>query len=191
MAIVVDVLVPILIILLFICAMFFALPNSCLPDNLVGGDSGDVGVNVTTGKVKVDITDVDGNSIVGEVLEFETGFEDKAVRFEPGVAYRTEGFKVKNTGELKISYRMYVSREEGVDMIEFDNAFEFYVTTNPDDLDSLEQIKSFDGALDSLNSSETYYLVVKMKGEAGNDFQGKTFTGIGITVNATQYSSEG
>ena len=34
--------------------------------------------------------------------------------------------------------------------------------------------------------SETYYLVIRMKETAGNEFQNKTYTGIGITVYAVQ-----
>ena len=180
----------IILIIALIATILFAIPDKPQDDDQPGendsGDSGDIGVNVTTGKVKVDITDVEGNSILGTVLKFESESEDNSIIFAPGCTFYTEGFKVKNTGNLKVIYCMYVSRPEGVDMEKFDEAFEFYVTTSTEDIENAEQLKSFDGILEAGQASETYYLVVKMKDSAGNEFQEKTFTGIGITVNATQ-----
>ena len=179
----------IILIIALIATILFAIPDKPQddqPGENDSGDSGDIGVNVTTGKVKVDITDVEGNSILGTVLKFESESEDNSIIFAPGCTFYTEGFKVKNTGNLKVTYCMYVSRPEGVDMEKFDEAFEFYVTTSTEDIENAEQLKSFSGTLEAGQASETYYLVVKMKDSAGNEFQEKTFTGIGITVNATQ-----
>lgn len=176
----------IILIIALIATILFAIPDKPQDDQPGENDSGDIGVNVTTGKVKVDITDVEGNSILGTVLKFESESEDNSIIFAPGCTFYTEGFKVKNTGNLKVTYCMYVSRPEGVDMEKFDEAFEFYVTTSTEDIENAEQLKSFDGILEAGQASETYYLVVKMKDSAGNEFQEKTFTGIGITVNATQ-----
>jgi hypothetical protein len=44
-----------------------------------------------------------------------------------------------------------------------------------------------DGYLPAGQSDETFYcLFVKMKESAGNEFQGSTYEGIGITVHAVQ-----
>ena len=36
------------------------------------------------------------------------------------------------------------------------------------------------------STSETYYLFIRMKENVGNDFKDQIFTGIGVTVFATQ-----
>ena len=38
--------------------------------------------------------------------------------------------------------------------------------------------------------TDTYYLVIKMREEAGNEFQDKSYTGIGVTVYAVQGNAE-
>ena len=40
------------------------------------------------------------------------------------------------------------------------------------------------------DTSDIYYLVVKMKANAGNKFQGRSFSGIGVTVFAVQGNTD-
>ena len=62
---------------------------------LFTSDAGDgtIGINTTTGKVKVDIIDENENSLVGDVLDFVDADGDGEMLFEPGATFFTEGFK--------------------------------------------------------------------------------------------------
>ena len=202
-----HVLVSILIIIALVLAVIYFLPGACDKDidkgpgigiggngsdngngsgNGNGNDDGDVGINITTGKVKVDIVNLKNESLVGSVLKFEGEANGGEVLFQPGSVFYTQGFKIKNVGNVKISYRMFVTNEESIDMEAFQEAFDFYVVTDPADISSGVQMLSFSGVLDPDKVSETYYVVVAMKETAGNEFQDREFNGIGITVNATQ-----
>ena len=194
-----------IIIALFIMFIMALMPPSCTQDLFGDGDSGgtgdgvvddgngdgDIGVNVTEGKVKINIINPEGASIVGEVLDFVSESEGASVLFAPGSYYFTEGFKIKNEGDVKVTYCMYITREEGEDMKEFEAAFDFFITTDNENYNSEDKLKDFTGILEPDESSEVYYLVVKMRSDAGNDYQGRDFDGIGITVNATQVQTEG
>lgn len=155
------------------------------------GEDGTIGVNVISGQVKVDIVDEYGNSIVGDVLSFDTADHHEPIYFEPGATIYTQGFRVKNTGTVSINFRMYISNDENENMQAFEDTFELWVTTDPKNLNNAEQIKSFVVEdLDPLDTSEMYYLVIRMKTTATNDFQGKEYSGIGITVYAVQGNVE-
>jgi hypothetical protein len=105
---------------------------------------------------------------------------------------RTEGFKIKNIGTTSLNFRLSPSDDDSLDMEEFKEAFEFWITTDPDHLDkldSLDKLTSFKGQLQVDEYSETYYLIIRMKESAGNEFQNKVYTGIGVTVTAFQGSA--
>ena len=151
-------------------------------------DDGKIGIIATSGNVKVDIVDsITEDSLVGEVLPFKTtdGNGD-GILFEPGATFYTVGFKAKNVGDIPINIRMYISEDDTLDMEKFEKAFDFYITTDPTKPASAEPLLSFTGRLEVGQSSETYYLVIKMKETATNEFQGSKYTGIGITVCAVQ-----
>ena len=203
-----HVVVSILVIIALVLLVIFLLPGSCnknidkgMPnDNGSGndnigtgngtGDSGNTGINITTGKVKVDIVNLFNQSVVGDVLKFEGEADGLDVKFQPGSVFYTQGFKVKNIGNVAITYKMFVSRDSSFDMAKFEEAFDFYVVKDPNDINSGVQMLSFSGVLEPNSVSETYYVVIAMKETAGNEFQDKTFTGIGITVNATQKTGD-
>ncbi len=151
-----------------------------------GRDDGTIGVNVTTGNVDVDIVDVDGKSLIGEVLEFVSVGGSDSNKFAPGDMIYTEGFKIKNCGSLDIDYILSISEDENVDAAEFAEAFEVWITDNPDDIGSAVDLKSFTKSLAVDEIGGTYYLVIRMRTTADNKFQNRTFTGIGVTVTAVQ-----
>lgn len=160
-------------------------------------NDGTIGVVTTAGDMKVDIIDPNATSpetesLVGKVLMFENVPEGEDAVFEPGATFYTQGFKIKNAGNIPINYRMYISEDENTDMEKFEKAFEFGVTTDPSDPQKLELLTSFSDRLEVNEQSDTYYLVVKMKETAGNEFQGKNneYYGIGITVYAVQGNVE-
>ncbi len=162
-------------------ALFVSSPND-----------GAIGVITTSGNVRVDIVDASSKaSLVGQVLQLQTSSERREILFEPGATYYTQGFKVKNTGDIPINFRLSVSDDQSVDMDEFNEAFEVWIAKDDLNLANAERLSDFRGSLKVGQSSEsTYYLFIKMKETVGNDFEGKTYTGIGVTVYAVQGNVE-
>lgn len=169
----------ILLLLATIVGLTYALFTS-------GGDDGKIGINVTSGECKIDIVDAEDKSLVGDVLDFVTAEKKEKIYFEPGATYYTEGFEVKNVGNIPVNFRVYISEDEENDRYDFEEAFELWITKDTADIENAEKLTSFTGRLEVDQTSETYYLVIRMKETAGNEFQNKTYTGIGITVYAVQ-----
>lgn len=151
-------------------------------------NDGTIGIVTTSGKVDVDIiNDYDGKTLVGETLEFVTLSENQKVLFEPGATFYTQGFKVKNIGDVSIKFRVTVSEDKNIDMTEFHKAFDVWITTDLSDPTAAQPLTEFIGELAVERvSAKTYYLFIKMKESAGNEFQNKTYSGIGVTVYAVQ-----
>ena len=161
------------------------------------GDGGKIGIVTTSGDFEIDIIDTseEGKSLVGEVLQFQTSAEHREIYFEPGATFFTQGFKIKNDGNIPINFRIALSdkddeeaiAEESLTMAEFLEAFDVWVSTSTSLDAEGERMPKFLGSLsaDSV-STDTYYLFIRMKEDAGNDFQNKKYTGIGVTVYAVQ-----
>lgn len=150
-------------------------------------NDGKIGINATAGNLKVDIVDASKNpsSLVGDVLDFIPKKENGKVLFEPGAAFRTEGFRIKNVGDIPLNYILYVSEDNSLSD-DFYKAFDVYITTDSTMRDATVKLQEFDGKLNPSQSSEVYYLVFRMKETAGNEFKNRTFTGVGVTVCAVQ-----
>lgn len=151
------------------------------------GEDGKIGINATSGQLKVDIVDSldTSQSLVGEVLSFVADKVETKVYFEPGATYYTEGFRVKNIGTVPLDFILYISEDKTLEA-DFYDAFEVWITTNPDEREGMNRLEDFDGALASGEVSDVFYLVFRMKDTAGNDFQDRAFLGIGVTVCAVQ-----
>ncbi len=161
-------------------------------------EDGTIGIITTTGDVAVGIVDTSEqqNSLVGETLQFQTTSENDELRFEPGATFYTQGFKVINLGSVSIKFRVRVNYDGDLAeneqlKAEFEDAFEVWVATDPTQPRDAQPANEFVGTLEvdpekPSVSEETYYLIVKMKESADNRFQGKTYSGIGITVYAVQ-----
>ena len=159
---------------------------------LFTSDVGDgrIGVITTAGNIDVDIIDVEtGESLVNGTLDFYDGI---AALFEPGARFCTEGFKIKNTGDIPINFKVYVSEDKSIDMTAFNRAFDAWLITDPTNPDEGTRLTEFTGSLavTGQTSECTYYLVIKMKEDAGNQFSGQIYTGIGVTVYAVQGNVE-
>lgn len=153
-------------------------------------NDGKIGVITTTGECKVDVIDTRGNSLIGDALDFVINEKEKEIYFEPGSTYYTEAFAIKNIGTMPVNFRANISKDESTDADSFDKAFEIWITKDPSSLENAERLTEFTGRLEVDATSETYYLVVRMKETAGNEFQNKTYTGIGITVYAVQGNAD-
>ena len=186
-----SILAPILIIVIVLCIVAIGILTWAL-FRVGADDDGKIGTNVTSGKVKVDIINANGDSLIGDAFKFVTDGEEDSVIFAPGLMYYTEGFYVKNDGNLDIKYRVFISEDESIDNTAFQEAFDFYLVTDISQIGTLEnaeKLNSYTGSLDKNKTSGVYYLVIRMKETAGNEFQDRTFSGIGITVHATQSNS--
>ena len=154
-------------------------------------EDGKIGINATSGDIEVDIIDSSENpsSLVGDVLNFVTqAGEKKDILFEPGALYYTEGFRVKNKGDISINFILYISEDKKNpdEAGDFAHGFEVWLTNDPTDRSTMVKMQDFDGRLEPDGISDVYYLVFRMKESAGNEFQNRTFTGIGVTVCAVQ-----
>lgn len=158
-------------------------------------DDGAVGVITTAGYIDVDIVDTsaDNNSLVGSYLKFQTSSNQKEILFEPGATYYTQGFKVENKGNISIQFRLSVSdsiktdEDVKISMEEFNEYFEMWISTSPNSMDNATKTTEFVGNLGAESlSTDTYYLFIRMREDVGNAFKGKEYSGIGVTVYATQ-----
>ena len=155
-------------------------------------NDGKIGINATSGKLKADIIDASEEnpaSLVGDVLDFITTAESNEIQFEPGAVFCTEGFRVKNIGNVPMNFIMYISEDETLSS-DFNDAFEVWITSDPSKKESTVKLQEFDGRLEPSQTSDVYYLVFKMKETVGNEFQNRTFIGVGITVCAIQGNAD-
>lgn len=173
-----------LLCFLSITGATYALFTSTLED-------GKIGVNATSGNIEVDVVDTtkEENSLLGDALRFFTTSNKQEILFEPGALYYTEGFRVKNTGDIALNYILYISADESITSDFFD-AFEVWLTNDPSSR-NMQRIEDFEGSLAVGHCSETFHLVFRMKPDAGNEFQNRLFQnkeirGVGITVCAVQ-----
>ena len=151
-------------------------------------NDGTIGIITTAGDIKVDVVDSldESFSLITHSLKFISPTGEDEVLFEPGAAFYTQGFKVKNIGDIPINYSLYVSKDDQIDAEEFNKAFEVWIVRENDDFAIAEHLTEFKGRLEVGESGESYCLFVKMKETAGDEFQNKTYTGIGVTVFAVQ-----
>ena len=158
-------------------------------------DDGAIGIITTAGYIDVDIVDTTAkeNSLVGEYLQFQTYAEKKEIIFEPGATYHTQGFKIKNDGDITISFRLSVSdtiktdKDVKIDIEEFYQYFDMWLSTDPNSMDQACDVRQFVSVLGPESITEdTYYLFIRMKENVGNTFQDKSYNGIGVTVFAVQ-----
>ena len=148
---------------------------------------GTIGIVTTSGDVEIDIVDTSGVTLQSRALDFMTTSDDEKPLFEPGAIFYTQGFQVKNTGNIPVNFSLSVSKDDKIDMKEFDEAFEVWIVRSDDEnFANAERLTNFKGRLEVGESSATYHLFIKMKESVGNEFQGKTYTGIGVTVYAVQ-----
>ena len=152
-------------------------------------DTATTGVNkITSGNLHVEIQDKTGKKI--ENLEWvkDDGTviadQDK-ILWEPGCTYLLTPFKIVNTGNLALKYKIVITGLDGdsplLDVIKFT-----YTTANGKKFDV-----SAEGHL-AANGGATEMITVSahMDELANNDYMDKTLTGIKFTVYATQDTVE-
>ena len=154
-------------------------------------NDGTIGIVTASGEVAIDIVDASGVTLQNRALAFMTTsdsmIDSKDVFFEPGATFYTQDFKIENKGNIPVNFTLSVSKDDKINMEEFDKAFELWIVKKGDDFQTAKKLPEF--AVNGLavgKCSDTYQLFIKMKESVGNEFQGKTYTGIGVTVYAVQ-----
>ena len=149
-------------------------------------DTATTSVNtIQAGNLKVDIVNEAGTSMKGSSMSFVNKDGSADILWEPGATFRTIGFKVKNIGNLAFKYKMVLNGVDG------DNELLNVITFKVVKADGTAvDLSMFEGHLTKDAESELLYIEGHMAEDAGNDYQGKELTGLGITVYATQDTVE-
>ena len=148
-------------------------------------DTASTGVNkIQAGTLDVQLLDEQGNSLERQTLSWKkaAGHENEAVLWEPGCTYELQPIVIKNAGNLALKYKIVISGIQGDAAL--NNAIEWTIT-NTSTVTALDA----DHAL-AAGASDTLTIKGHMREDAGNEYQGKSIDGIGITVVATQYTYE-
>ena len=148
-------------------------------------DTASTGVNkIQAGTLDVQLLDEQGNTLEGQTLSWKkaAGHENEAVLWEPGCTYELQPIVIKNAGNLSLKYKIVISGIQGDAAL--NNAIEWTIT-NTSTVTALDA----DHAL-AAGASDTLTIKGHMREDAGNEYQGLSIDGIGITVVATQYTYE-
>ena len=144
---------------------------------------------IQAGTLDVQLLDEQGNTLEGQTLSWKkaAGHENEAVLWEPGCTYNLQSFKIKNNGNLALKYKIVISGIVGdAKLLE---AIDFTVT-GVDGVTTANALNGFEGKLAASSMTDAITISGHMKESAGNEYQGKSIDGIGITVVATQDTVE-
>ena len=148
-------------------------------------DTASTAVNkIQAGTLDVQLLAEDGTSLEGQTLAWQkvAGHESEGVLWEPGCTYNLQPIVIKNNGNLALKYKIQITGIQGD--AELNNAIEWTITNS-----STTTALDADHPL-AAGASDTLTIKGHMKESAGNEYQGLTIDGIGITVVATQLNSE-
>ena len=145
-------------------------------------DTASTAVNkIVAGNLDIKLLAEDGvTSLEGATLKWQKagGAENEDVLWEPGCRYKLQPIIIKNAGNLALKYKVAITGIQGD--AKLNEAIEWTINGV-----SLDEEKP-------LLAGESAKLMIEghMKEEAGNEYQGLSIDGIGITVYATQYTHE-
>ena len=160
-------------------------------------DSASTAVNkIESGTLHVDIVDKDGNSLDGKTLSFRDVNKNADILWEPGATFALDSFRIVNTGKLALKYKVIINGVNGnAKLLE---AIDFFVKIGDAakvalaDWEGILLPEGKTATTDNEVVGATDFITISgtMKKEAGNEYQGLSIDGIGITVVATQYTYE-
>ena len=155
-------------------------------------DTASTAVNkIVAGNLDVDIVDKNGDSLDGESLSFKDVNNNTDILWEPGATFNLDSFKIVNKGNLAFKYKVIISGVNGsAKLLE---AIDFTINGQPlADWDGILLPVGKEPIADKEVVGETDFITISgtMKKEAGNEYQGLSIDGIGITIYATQYTHE-
>ena len=148
-------------------------------------DSVTTGVgSIQSGTLSIDLVDESGASLEDGTLYFRDANGETDILWEPGARFELDSFKIVNTGNLHLKYKVELTAFSGdtelLDVID--------LTVNDQDWDSFWAAQS-DVPL-APGASVTVSAVGKMSEEAGNEYMGKTLNAVQISVAAAQLAKE-
>lgn len=159
-------------------------------------DTASTAVNkIQAGTLDVDIVDADNNTLNGKTLYFRDVNGKTNILWEPGATFNLDTFRIVNKGNLALKYKVVISGIDG--SAELLNVINFTVKKGdaaPVELAGWEGVLLPKGAEATGGADvETTGLIAisgKMDEQAGNQYQGLSIDGLGITVYATQSTYE-
>ncbi len=147
-------------------------------------DSASTAVNsIVSGTLDIAIEKEDGTNLEGSTLKFVAKDGKTDVLWEPGVTFNTEPFYIVNNGNLNLKFRLDIVGAAGdvelLDVISFTaiGAGVNYLTAG-------------EVALAPKAKIGPVVITGVMDKNAGNEYQGKTVTGLAISIVATQDTVE-
>ncbi|MDD7672388.1 MAG: TasA family protein [Clostridia bacterium] len=140
------------------------------------------------------------NSLEGKTLNWvkaEGAAANEAVLWEPGCTYNLDSFYIVNKGNLALKYKVVISGVDGSSKLM--KAIDFTITEEgkePVDLAAwnggvlLPSTATAEVGGAKIGHTGKLTITGKMRTDAGNEYQGLSIDGVGITVYATQYTYE-
>ena len=177
-------------------------------------DTASTGVNrIQAGNLKVDILDANGTSVAKgntkRALNFISAGEGDAVKkgetilWEPNCTYLTEGFQIKNAGNLALKWKIAINKDEVTNgkvgsadtpSKSLLDVIDFSIVDAAGDAVDIDEFTGYivpaDDSGTNTGLSGVYKIKAHMDANAGNDYQNLTLNGITITVYATQDTVE-
>lgn len=135
-------------------------------------------------------------SAEGKTLEFIKAQGNDPILWEPGCEYKLPDLRIVNKGNLALKYKLTVNSVVGdsklLEAIDFTVKIGNATPVALAGWDGVLLPRSDAELVTDLDVGETKPITISghMKEEAGNEYQNKTLTGLGITVVATQYTYE-
>ena len=159
-------------------------------------DTASTAVNkIQAGTLDVDIVDATDNTLNGKTLYFRDKDQNTNILWEPGATFNLDTFRIVNKGNLALKYKVVISGIDG--SAELLNVINFTVKKGeaaPVELAGWEGVLLPEGATATgdadVKTTGVIAISGKMDEQAGNQYQGLSIDGLGITVYATQYTYE-
>ena len=162
-------------------------------------DTASTAVNkIQAGNLDVDIVDKKGTtSLDGKTLSFRDADGKTDILWEPGATFNLDSFKIVNKGNLAFKYKVVISGVDG--NAKLLKAIDFFVKIGDAEKVALADWDGIllpagktvtEGTKEEVKETSLITISGTMKKEAGNEYQGLSIDGIGITVYATQYTHE-
>lgn len=148
-------------------------------------DTASTGVNsITSGNLRVEIQDESGNKLTKLEWKASDGRAQDQILWEPGCTYTLTPFKIVNTGNLALKYKLVVTGLDGDSELLNVIRFTYKIGTEDFALNEEGHLAANGGATGLITVSAT------MASDAGNEYMGKTLDNVKFTVYATQDTAE-
>ena len=154
-------------------------------------DTASTGVNkIQAGNLDVQLLDATtGESLEGKTLSWQkaSGHEGEEVLWEPGCTYKLQPIVIKNAGNLSLKYKITITGIQG--SAKLNEAIDWTIVEKDANGNELSTALGADHTL-APGAFNTLTIQGTMRTDAGNEYQGLSIDGIGITVYATQKDAE-